>query len=130
VCGIGSGFHWVIRKCGRKGFPFGFSLKIPGRRSLSLFQKLGEGVVVLAIIDDFEAMLLDEGAGVVGQAAEGGCGEDGSGSGFRVGAEAVHLGLKGCGLGCPYARQQQLGEGHGLDQGSFAGVGGLKLASE
>lgn len=83
--------------------------------------------MVLAVIDDFEAMLLDEGAGVVGQGAEGGRGEDGSGSGFRVVAEAVHLGLKGCGLGCPDARQQQLGEGHGLDQGNFPGVVGLEL---
>jgi hypothetical protein len=75
-------------------------LKI-GRLRLAEFQKLGEGVMVLAVINDFEPMLLGEGAGVVGQTAKGGGGENGSGAGGRCGAEAVHLALEGGGLGSP-----------------------------
>jgi hypothetical protein len=44
-------------------------------------------LVVLAVIDDFEAMLLDKGAGVAGQTAGGDSGENGSGSGFGLVAE-------------------------------------------
>jgi hypothetical protein len=92
---------------------------------------MAKGVVILTVIGGFEAVLQGEGAGVIGQAAKGGGGEDcarsGGWGGFRG---AGHLLLKTGGLNSPHAQQTPAGGGHGLDQGCFGGVARLELAHE
>ena len=73
-------------------------------------------------------MLKGQGSGVIGQAAEGGGGEDGSGAGGRI--LTGHLLLKAGGLDSPHSQQTPAGGGHGLDEGGFGGVARLKLAHE
>lgn len=118
---------------GLGGDEIGFRFKIGechfrGVVGIAHFQKLCEGLVVLAATVRFEANLAGEGSGGVGESEEGGgCGEAGGG------AAAVLTGafaLEGGGLGSPEVRQMPAGEGHGLDERGFGGVAGLELVGE
>ncbi len=94
------------------------------------FQKLGEGVVELAVIVNFEAMQPGEGAGVFSQTEKGEYGEGAGSDGWMILAYAGYLAPKGGGLISPRAQQTPAGEGHGLDESCFGGIAGLKLEDE
>jgi hypothetical protein len=94
------------------------------------FQKLGEGVVELAMMVGFEAMQPGEGAGVFSQTEKGEYGEGAGSNGRMILAEAGYLATKGGGLSSPRAQQTPASECHGLEQSCFGGIAGLKLEDQ
>lgn len=119
IPGFGGSLDWRIRSRRRIGY-------------FAQFQEHREGLVVLAPIADFEAMLEGEDAGGVGQAAKSDGGEDGSRpcGVAQYFAGLGHLQLETGGLNSPSAQQTPASGGHGLDQECFLGITRLKLEDE